>query len=422
MFREFFRMDKEAHTSVTTLHEWGEDIFPKLSWFKRDKVKQARVMVVGCGALGNEVLKNLALFGVGHLVLVDYDRVEYSNLTRSVLFRQEDATLNRPKVEAAARSLHELNPDVSLLPLQADICWQVGLGLIRRMDVVVGCLDNRMARYVLNRLCMRAGVPWVDGGISGLDGVAKVFIPGRNCYACTLEPEALKELSRGISCASMVRRDERAERVATTPVVASIIGAVQAQEAMKLIHQEEMERGELTSLCGKMFCYEGQHLTSRMVLHQGWDEDCPMHACWNPVLTSDCTTQMSVGIVLDRLAEMLQVDSVEIVLRNHSWVDVVEVRNSGKIYEVMRPDKEVPAFIEQHPDLRFIPLSGIYQHEYRTIGYDFPNKQLTLQEIGIPDGDVLHVRTTSGDSYVELLLRQRDLNLLGYSEYDGSNE
>ncbi|MDO4755643.1 MAG: ThiF family adenylyltransferase [Parabacteroides sp.] len=415
-------MKREADTSVAILPEWGEDIFPKLSWFKSDKVKQARVMVVGCGALGNEVLKNLALFGVGHLVMVDFDRVEYSNLTRSVLFRQEDATLNRPKVEAAARSLHELNPEVSLLPLQADICWQVGLGLVRRMDVVVGCLDNRMARYFLNRLCMRAGVPWVDGGINGLDGVAKVFIPGLNCYACTLEPGAMKELSRGVSCASMVRRNEMSERVATTPVIASIIGAVQAQEAMKLIHSEEMQRGELTSLCGKMFCYEGQHLTSRVVLHQGWDEECPMHEEWTPILSCDCTNRISIGEFLDRMAVLLQTDSVEIVLRNYRWVDVVEVRSSGAIYEVMRADWEVAAFVEQHPELRFVPLSAISQHEYCTIGYDFPNKQLTLQEVGIPDGDVLHIRTAFGDSYVELLLRQMDLNLLGFSEYDGSNE
>ena len=73
---------EEAHMG------WGEDIFPRLSWWKQHKVSGARVMVVRCGALGNEVAKDLALFGVGHLWLVDFDRVEYSNLTRSVLFTQ----------------------------------------------------------------------------------------------------------------------------------------------------------------------------------------------------------------------------------------------------------------------------------------------------------------------------------------------
>ena len=67
---------------------WGEEVLSQLSWFKLDRLKQANVMVVGCGALGNEVLKNLVLFGVGHLVIVDFDIVESTNLTRSVLFRR----------------------------------------------------------------------------------------------------------------------------------------------------------------------------------------------------------------------------------------------------------------------------------------------------------------------------------------------
>ena len=241
---------------------WGEEVLSQLSWFKLDRLKQANVMVVGCGALGNEVLKNLVLFGVGHLVIVDFDVVESTNLTRSVLFRREDAETGRPKVLVAADRLREINPSVHILPLQGDICHDIGLGLLRQMDVVVGCVDNRWARYCLNRLCMRAGVPWVDGGIDGLEGTARVFMPGKNCYACNLGPEALKDLSYRISCSTAIRRNEQAGRVPTTPVIASIIGAVEAQEAVKLLHSEELARGELTSLCGKMFYYEGQHLAA----------------------------------------------------------------------------------------------------------------------------------------------------------------
>ena len=71
--------------------ELTADVFSRLSWFRKDRVSESRVMVVGCGALGNEVLKNLTLFGFKHIVVVDFDRVEPSNLTRSVLFTADDA-------------------------------------------------------------------------------------------------------------------------------------------------------------------------------------------------------------------------------------------------------------------------------------------------------------------------------------------
>lgn len=395
-------MEQASTTSAITLHGWGEDIFPKLSWFKRHLVKQAQVMVVGCGALGNEVLKNLALFGVGHLVIVDFDEVEYSNLTRSVLFTHEDARMGRSKVDAAASRIREMNPEVKVTPIRGDIGWQVGLGVIRRMDVVVGCLDNRKARYLLNRLCMRAGVPWVDGGINGLEGVAKVFVPGKNCYACTLDPLAMKELSRSMSCASVIRRDIQEERVPTTPVVASVIGAVQAQEAMKLIHREELEKGELTSLCGKMFYYEGQHLTSRLVGHGAWDDDCPVHECWEEVIPCVLSHRSRVDEWRKWMEGQLQTDHFEIVLRNHCWVDYIICREQDERIEVMLPEAEVLGFVERHPKWRYVPTGMFYQHEYRSIGRDFPYGHLTLQELGIPDEDVLHVRTETQDFYVEL--------------------
>ena len=299
-------MKQETSTFIIT-QEWGEDVYSKLSWFKQKNVKSANVMVVGCGALGNEVIKNLALFGIEHLVLVDYDIVEYSNLSRSILFSSEDIKVRRKKVEAIANKLREINPAVQILPICGNVSHDIGLGLLRMMDVVIGCVDNRWARYCLNRLCMRAGVPWVDGGIEGLDGVAKVFIPGQNCYACNLGPEALKELSRKMSCASAIQRNEKAERVATTPIVASIIGAVQVQEAMKLIHKEELNSGKLTSLCGKMFYYEGQHLTSRVLNFQGYDEDCPVHEYWDSILQSNISVEDNVQEVFLQLTELLRV-------------------------------------------------------------------------------------------------------------------
>ena len=393
-------MAKVQDIETVTLGEWGADIYPKLSWFKQKKVSSAHVMVVGCGALGNEVIKNLALFGVGNLVLVDFDEVEYSNLTRSILFTSDDASTNRYKVEAAAESIKKINPNINVTTIVGDISHNVGLGHIRKMNVVVGCLDNRWARYTLNRLCMRAGVPWVDGGINALEGVAKVFIPGKNCYACTLEPSALTELKKHTSCAVAIKRNIESGRVPTTPVVASIIGAVQAQESMKLIHKEELASGELTSLCGKMFCYDGASMTVRLVSHQAWDNDCPVHEEWSPVVESSLTNNSTVDELFSWLKEKFSTSDVELVLRNQAFVDFIEDRTTGNKYNIMLPEAEVPTFIENDDELRGIPMGQFYQHTIRNINNESQYKGLTLKQLGIPEQDVIYIRGNEKEYYI----------------------
>ena len=88
------------------------DTLNLISWWQQEKVSKAKVMVVGAGALGNEILKNLALVGIGHILIIDFDIIEAANLTRSVLFRAED--IGKLKAEVAAQRLKELNPDVKV--------------------------------------------------------------------------------------------------------------------------------------------------------------------------------------------------------------------------------------------------------------------------------------------------------------------
>lgn len=385
---------------IETLADWGDDIYTKLSWFRQERVAAANIMVVGCGALGNEVLKNLVLFGVEHLVLVDFDRVEAGNLSRSVLYTRADAVAHRPKVEAAAERLRQINPDVHVETICGDITYDVGLGLLRRMDVVIGCVDSRWARYCINRLCMRAGVPWVDGGINGLEGTVRVFAPGRNCYACNLGTEGLKELARRMPCSGIVRRNETAGRAPTTPVVASIIGAVQVQEALKLLHREQMDNGELTSLCGRVFYYEGQHLTTRTATFAAYDDDCPVHECWEPVIASPLTSRSTVAEVLDWAVGAFQEKSLQLCLTNDCFVDYVEDRQTGRQAEVMCAGRHVAERIAQDERLREKSDNDYYQHEFNVIDSQFPYPQLTLEQIGIPACDVLHLKTEHENFYV----------------------
>lgn len=370
--------------------------------FIQERIAGAELMVVGCGALGNEVIKNLALMGAEHLTIVDFDRVEAGNLNRSVLFTREDAEKGRWKVDAIAERLRAMNPRIQIRTIRGDIAYDVGLGLVRRMAVVIGCVDNRWARYCINRLCMRAGIPWVDGGIDTLEGTVRVFAPGKNCYACSLGPEGLRDLAYRMPCPGIIRRDEQAGRAPTTSVIASVIGAVEVQEALKLLHPDLLSEGKMTSLCGRMFYYEGAHLSTRMAAFEAYDADCPEHDRWEPVRRTAVTDAMPAGEALALLREELQSSRVTLHLTGDCFVDAVFRRDNDARTEVMRPGRAVAAWLAQEPALRGLPFSALYQHEYRDVDAAFPYQDMTLSALGIPPQDVLSISTETADYYLEM--------------------
>src|SRR5258708_6222136 len=100
-----------------------------MACWDQEKVSKASILVAGAGALGNEVLKNLALIGVGHILVIDFDRVEVANLSRSLLFREED--IGRPKASTAAQALQQINPEIRVEAIDGDLETHLGLGQIR---------------------------------------------------------------------------------------------------------------------------------------------------------------------------------------------------------------------------------------------------------------------------------------------------
>lgn len=223
--------------------------FGYISWWQQDVVRNATVLVVGAGALGNEVIKNLALMGIGNILIADFDTIEDSNLSRSVLFRAKDN--GRRKVDAAADAVKELNPDVKVKAWHGDINFELGLGVFRHVDAIVGCLDNREARLSINRFCWNVGRPWVDGAIQELMGIVRVFWPGRGaCYECTLTDFDYQMIGLRYSCPLLARQNLLQGKVPTTPTSASIVAAFQTQEALKLIHDMEVEPGKALMING----------------------------------------------------------------------------------------------------------------------------------------------------------------------------
>ena len=383
-------------------YEWGEGVFTLLSWFKKDRVKNARVLVAGAGALGNEVVKNLALFGVGHIFVVDFDQIEISNLTRSVLFREEDAYNHSYKADVVAKRAMEINPQIKVTPIVGNLFSEVGFGLYRSVDVVIGCLDSRIARYQLNRLCMRAGKTWIDGSIENLTGVARVYVPGVSCYECGLSREEFNQIMLRTGCADVMRSQSSAGRVATTPISSSIIGAIQVQEAMKVIHADE--KTQFQTLEGKMLHYDGMYNTTKIFRFASWKKNCPAHERWEPVINApQLSATMSVKDVLAGLKCLLKVKSVEINMCNNKFVDKIISDRPEKEYEVMLPESKLDAFISSDAELRRLSYRTLFHKSFfENIDEYFPYQDLSLQQIGIPPFDVVHVSTEQGEFYVEL--------------------
>src|SRR5437773_7072438 len=148
--------------------------FKLIGWWDQNKLARAKIVVIGAGALGNEIVKNLALLGIGNLFIADKDRIENSNLSRSVLYRESDA--GEFKATVAARAAKEIYPQMNVAAFNGDIVHDLGLGVFRWADLVIGGLDNREARLAINRACWKVNRPWIDGAIEQITGVAGVFI------------------------------------------------------------------------------------------------------------------------------------------------------------------------------------------------------------------------------------------------------
>jgi len=156
----------------------------------QQKLLDARVTIVGCGALGSFHAAALARAGVGNIRIVDRDYVEFSNLQRQWLFDEADATEAAPKAIAAKRQLARVNSLVKVDAAIADLTAANAGELLEGSDVILDGTDNFETRYLLNDYCVRGGIPWIYGGAVGSYGIAMPVLPGRTaCFACVY-PEA----------------------------------------------------------------------------------------------------------------------------------------------------------------------------------------------------------------------------------------
>src|SRR5574341_526115 len=357
--------------------------FEFISWWERETVQKAKALVIGAGALGNEVIKNLTLMGVGNLFIVDFDTIEAANLSRSVLFRENDN--NRSKAEVAAARAKSINPEVHIQYLNADVTTGLGLGIIRRMDAIIGCLDNREARLAVNRFCYWMNKPWVDGAIQELLGLMRVFVPGQGaCYECTLTEAALRDLSLRYSCQLLARQNVLLGKVPTTPTIASIIGGMQSQEALKLIHNMPVEPGKVVHFNGLT---NMMHTTAYVPR-----EDCESHWTYGDITELPARAERTTLQDLLRIARS-DLGPQAVIELDQELITSLECPKDHTVEEILRPLSEV-TFEAGH-----CPTCGILRESTLTHIISGEEKFLhrTLASVGVPPLHIL--RAHNGVEY-----------------------
>ncbi len=231
-------------------------LLPQIGIEGQEKLRRARVLVIGLGGLGSPVAMYLAASGVGTLALTDADRVDLTNLQRQIVHTSD--SVGTPKSESAARTLRALNPDAELVLFERRLDQSELAEQARLADVVVDGSDNYETRFAVNRACVAARTPLVSGAVVRFEGQVTVFEPARPaspCYRCLYHES-----------------DEPPEPCAQFGVLApaaGIIGSIQAAETLKLL------MGIGTALTGRLLLLDAMTMEWReMKLRK--DPACPV--------------------------------------------------------------------------------------------------------------------------------------------------
>lgn len=223
----------------------------------QEKLAAGRVLCIGAGGLGCPALLYLAGAGAGTIGIVDFDKVDISNLQRQVLFTAEDA--GKPKAAAAKARLEALNPDIEIRAYEEELTADNVLSLFSGYDVIIDGTDNFAAKFLINDAAIKLGKPVVYAAIQGFDGQVSVFgLKGGPCYRC-LHPQEPESVIMNCAEAGVIG------------AVAGITGTAQALEAIKLI----VGHDDLKPLSGKLWLCDTRTMESRIVSVPK-NPDCPV--------------------------------------------------------------------------------------------------------------------------------------------------
>ena len=232
-------------------------ILPNIGAKGQRKLLDGSALVIGAGGLGSPIAMYLVAAGIGKLGIVDFDRVDVTNLQRQILHTTPD--VGRPKVESAVEHLKAINPTVEIVPHDTLLFSTNVMEIMQDYDVVIDGTDNFPVRYLVNDATQFLAKPLVYGSIYQWEGQATVFMPGKEtpCYRCLFPspppPGTVPSCAEG----------------GVFGVLPGVIGSIQATEAIKLL------TGEGETLEGRLLLYDALHMSFEDVKIR-WDADCPV--------------------------------------------------------------------------------------------------------------------------------------------------
>ncbi len=237
------KKDINKDYKVLGLDSIDEDIYDRqkrIPGWDQNKISNATIMVVGAGATGNELIKNLVLTGIRKIILIDYDIIEKSNLNRCVLFNMECTIENKYKVDVVKEACENLNPEVEIVALKQDLN-DIDKNLYKQSDVVCSCLDNIEARLQANNYAYYYGIPFIDSGIDEFFGSVQAVYSGVEnaaCLQCGITSADLNLMWKKFSCTGQEIKSENGEsmgKMATIITTTAIIGGIQTQQVLKFV-------------------------------------------------------------------------------------------------------------------------------------------------------------------------------------------
>jgi molybdopterin/thiamine biosynthesis adenylyltransferase len=338
----------------------------------QNALTQATVVVVGVGALGNEVARILAMSGVGTLMLCDPDRVEESNLSRAVLFSESD--VGRPKVEAAVGALSLLAPATCVVPRALPLVNGVGLAELRDASLVLSCLDTRSARLQLAGRCSLVSAPWIDGGTHPWGGEVRPYLDVEGpCYGCSLTAAQRATVDAAWSCFDIVPDDPAG---ASAPV-SVLVGAWMATLALRFLMGAPCADGVL-----RIDAAQG---TMENVT-QARDPACPLHSRIGVATPVQVRASDRVALLRERLP------SGGVPLLWESTIRTASCPACG-FHDGRWGDAGDPT----------CPDCGTALRLGTTLELTDAPDGLLLTRLGIAPREILAVRTDEGYSWVELI-------------------